>query len=208
MDGKLIALAAGPPDQASPGPRPRAAELDAAIVARAQRADEAACRLLVERHQGPVFAVISRVLGARSQRSSVPDLAQDTFLRVFRRLRDFDRTAPGRLSSWILTIATRVTLDHLKRRGLDLTEDQGDDDGDVAVPGPEQALQHRQTAAIVEQAVDQLPPGLRAVLLLRVVHELPYEDIARELSLEVGTVKSRLARARAQLWQALAGDQP
>jgi RNA polymerase sigma-70 factor, ECF subfamily len=198
MDRKLRLLEPPAPlAQASHDPRP---ELDAGTVARAQRGDDAACRALVERHQQPVFAVIARVVGPRGQLAVVPDLAQETFLRVFRHLSGFAIAGPGRLSSWVLTIATRVALDHLKRRKLDLVP------AVEAVAEPEVEL--RQTAVVVERAIETMAPALRAVLLLRVVHELPYEDIARELGLELGTVKSRLARARALLWQALAGDEP
>jgi len=208
MERKLQLLPAGGPRATGPAGGSAAPELDPRVLARAQRGDEAACRALVERHQQPVFAVIARVLGPRGQLALVPDLAQETFLRVFRQLPGFVLDAPGRLSSWILTIATRVALDELKRRRLDLVAPSlADPLSGGAAPAAEAAEQH-EAAAVIERALEGLAPGLRAVLLLRVVHELPYEDIARQLGVEVGTVKSRLARARAALWQALAGDEP
>jgi RNA polymerase sigma-70 factor (ECF subfamily) len=199
-----------PPDTLTRGAQPgedRPAELDRETLALAQRGDEHACRALVTRYQDVVFANLSRVLGPRGQQNMVPDLAQDTFLRVFRELRWFSPEGPGRLSSWIVTIAVRLALDELKRRKLDVLAPD-----EVAARlrdrrTTDQGVQHSEAAATVERALDALGPGLRAVLLLRVVEELPYEDISRQLGIEIGTVKSRLARARATLWQALAaGD--
>jgi DNA-directed RNA polymerase specialized sigma24 family protein len=82
MERNLKLLPAGGPRATTPSAR--SPELDPRTIARAQRGDEAACRALVERHQEPVFAVIARVLGPRGQLGLVPDLAQETFLRVFR----------------------------------------------------------------------------------------------------------------------------
>lgn len=212
MEGKLTLLrpADAPADSAAGGAR--AAELDAATVARAQQGDEAACRALVRRHQQPVFAVIARVLGPRGQLALVPDLAQETFLRVFRQLGRFAPEREGRLSSWILTIAARVALDELKRRRpqVGLGRDAAEEVEARGVGGADatgEPLAEQEAKLQIERALAVMPPGQRAVLLLRVVNELSYEDIARQLDLEVGTVRSRLARARAALWQALSGDE-
>src|SRR5690349_21305814 len=101
---------AGGPD--APGRR-RPPELDELTLARAQRGDEASCRSMVGRYQGPVFAMLGRRLGSDGL---VEDLAQETFLRVFRALPGFRPAGRARLSSWILTIATRLALDELRRR--------------------------------------------------------------------------------------------
>src|SRR5262245_42484489 len=86
-----------------------AEELDQVTLARAQRGDEGACRTLVVTYQRPVFALLSRIL-----RRNVDDLAQETFLRVFRALPRFRPAGPARLSTWILTIATRLAIDELR----------------------------------------------------------------------------------------------
>jgi RNA polymerase sigma factor (sigma-70 family) len=182
---------------------PRRTELDAATLGRAQRGDEAACRELVGCYQDAVFATISRVLGPRGRLALVPDLAQETFLRVFRELAGFRPEAPGRPSSWILTIATRLALDELKRRNLELSPDAATAERVEDEVAASAAAEHHEAAAVLDRALGALPAGWRAVLLLRVVHELPYEEIAARLGLELGTVKSRLARARAALWEAL-----
>lgn len=176
------------------------AELDDLTLARAQRGDEAACRALVVRYQRPVFALLDRLIARVVGRPRVEDLAQETFLRVFRALPRFDLRGTARLSSWILTIATRLALDELRRRPL--PDAHLDDD----VPGPSRAdesAERRDLGAALSRAVAALSPEQRAVVLLREVHELEYEEIARALDVDVGTVKSRLHRARVALRAAL-----
>src|SRR5215213_1464126 len=95
-------------------------ELDEVTLARAQRGDRAAQAMLVERYQRPVFALLSRMVGR--ERALVEDLAQETFLRVLRSLAGFTVNGPARLSTWIVTIATRLALDHLRRRAPRMDE--------------------------------------------------------------------------------------
>src|SRR5215470_7423239 len=90
-------------------------ELDDLTLARAQRGEQAAFRELVLRYQQRVFALLWRMLGARAERGTVEDLAQDTFVNVHRGLGRFRPGGPARLGTWILTIATRVALNHLRR---------------------------------------------------------------------------------------------
>jgi RNA polymerase sigma-70 factor (ECF subfamily) len=186
--------------------RAGAPELDAVTLARAQRGEEKACRALVVRYQDLVFQVLARVLGQRPPRGlvGVADLAQETFLRVFRQLASFSPAGSARLSTWIFTIATRVAIDEVRRRNPEV----GVEDATLArLPAPartEADIESQAAVAAVERALDRLPPDWRAVLLLRIDQELEYQEIARVLDLELGTVRSRLARARAALWEALA----
>jgi RNA polymerase sigma-70 factor (ECF subfamily) len=182
-------------------PAPRRAELDDVTLARAQRGDESAWRALVERYQRPVLALLSRMLSPVARRDLVEDLAQETFLRAFRALASFDRAASGRLSSWLLTIAMRLALDELRRRrapqeALQPVHFQ------ATAAGPDRRL----LAASLTRAVEALSPDHRAVILLREVHGLDYEEIAAALAISVGTVRSRLSRARAELRTALSED--
>lgn len=177
---------------------PRSRELDDLTVRRAQRQDAAACRALVAHYQAPVFALLGRMLGS-GRRATVEDLAQDTFLAVFQRLPSFVPVGPARLSTWILTIASRRAIDELRRRrptpiaAVELTAD----------PRPD-AIDRRALAAAIDRAVDGLAPEFRAAFLLRELHGLDYGEIAAALDIEVGTVRSRLNRARLALRAALA----
>ncbi len=170
-------------------------ELDELTLARAQRGDDGALAVFIQQYERRVFALISRMVGAR--RDLVEDLAQDTFLRALAALPRFKPSPAARLSTWLLTIATRVTLDELRRvrhtKGapIELADD---------VPSPERAdtsMERNRLGRDLAQAVAALPDDQRATWLMRDVHELSYEDIAKALNIDLGTVKSRIARSRA-----------
>jgi RNA polymerase sigma-70 factor, ECF subfamily len=186
-----------------------AAELDELTLRRAQRGDEAGCRALVERYQRTVFALLHRMLGpGRADR--VEDVAQETFLHVFRSLAGFAPLGPARLSTWILTIASRRAVDELRRSGREdiASSPPGAlEEGDAVSPSrADEGARHAALAARVSAAVAALAPEYRAAFLLRVYHGLEYAEIARALECEMGTVKSRLNRARAELRRALRAD--
>lgn len=172
---------------------PRPEELDELTLRRAQRGEQRACRELVSAYERRVFALLGRMLG-RARAPLVEDLAQETFLRVFRALGAWTPDGPARLSTWILTIAARLALDELAKRRPEAAL------VDAAVPPEAEA---RALGRAIERAVLALPPDFRAVFLLREYHELDYDEIARALELDLGTVKSRLSRARAALRLAL-----
>jgi RNA polymerase sigma-70 factor, ECF subfamily len=177
-------------------------ELDELTVARAQRGDARAQRDLVVRYQRPVFALLSRMLFGRAGHPSVEDLAQDTFLRVFRALPGFDRHGSARLSTWILTIASNLAIDELRRRRVP-TEPLSPVDEPPAGASADADAERRRLAEVLRRAIDDLPPEYRAAFLLREYHEFEYTEIAGNLRIDLGTVKSRLSRARASLRRAL-----
>jgi RNA polymerase sigma-70 factor (ECF subfamily) len=180
-------------------PVPDPDELDDVTLARAIAGDRQASDALVERYQVRVFALLARMITGLG-RGVVEDLAQDTFLRVFRHLKKFRTDGPARLSTWILTIAARLAIDELRRRRptpvaeLDPAGASRADDN----------LSRRQIASAIELALADLSPELRAAFLLRELHGLEYAEIAESLGIEIGTVKSRLARARTALRERLA----
>jgi len=185
-------------------PNAPAAELDAATLRAAVAGDHAATRALVEIYQVRVFALVSRMLVGRG-RATVEDVAQETFLHVFRKLAAFADDGPARLSTWILTIAARRAIDELRRaRPMLVADIEPEDPG----RGPDERRARRDLVAAIERALAALTPPLRAAFLLREYHELDYADIARALEIDLGTVKSRLSRARAELRIQLAEVKP
>lgn len=170
-------------------------ELDEVTLARARRGERAAQEVLVLRYQSAVFSLLGR-MGV----PDVEDLSQETFLRVLRALPDFEPRGPARLSTWILTIATRLALDVLRRN-------QDADDHVAALPSPEPSpssrLASKTLGARIAAAVDALPPTYRAAFVLRGYHELSHAEIAQTLECDVNTIKSRLARARSALRSSL-----
>ena len=187
-------------------PQPKPAELDELTLARARRGDQAAARALFDHYHRQVHAFVWRMLSPRATHAIVEELTQDTFLRAFAALPRFASDGAARLSSWLLTIATRVALNEIrrKRRRPDATVDVDA----VAIPGgvrPDDVAHRRALGAIVARAIGELPGDFRAVLVLREYHDRSLDEIARALELPVGTVQSRLARARAALREALEG---
>ena len=178
---------------------PTSAELDDLTLARARRGNREAFRELVERHEVQVFALLGRMLLGRG--ALVEDLAQETFLRVFTALHRFDPAGPARLGTWILTIATRLALDELKRRAPVATQLPAELAADTRTDADAERLA---LGGAFARAVEALTPEQRAAFLLREHHGLEYGEIAEVLSIDLGTVKSRIARARSALRAALA----
>lgn len=180
-------------------PEPRAdrvREIPAAELRRAQAGDADALRVWVETYQDRVFAYVGRMLGRRDP-AMVEDVCQECFLRALRALPRFDPSGPARLSTWLLTIATRLCLDQLRRpiRSEPLVDEA------VVPPTAEDHV----LAARVEVAIADLSPDLRATLVLRAVAELSVAETSAVLGVDEGTVKSRLSRARARLRETLGG---
>ena len=167
--------------------------LDELTLRRAQRGDERAWRDLIARFQQPVHALIWRLLAGRA-RHRVEDLVQETFVRVLRALPRFDPAGPAKLSTWMLTIAARRALNELRRPEASAIGDEPE-----ATDRADAELDRRRLGAAIATGVAALPDGQRAVLVLREYHDLDYAEIADVLELDVGTVKSRLSRARAAL---------
>ena len=186
-----------------PSLTPRRPELDGSTLARAQAGDPAACTALVERYERPVFALLHRMGAGKMPAAAVEDLAQETFLRVFRALGRFDPSGPARLSTWILSIATRLSLD-AARRGPPAAEPiEAHVDTLVTPPDAEETLERRRLGEALRDAAAVLSPEQRATVLLSYAHGLDQAEIASALGVPLGTVKSRLSRARAAMVRAL-----
>jgi RNA polymerase sigma-70 factor (ECF subfamily) len=186
-------------------PAPEGAVDSPEFVARLRAGDRAAFEALVVAHQHRVYGVALRMLGDATE---AQDAAQDVFLRAHRALGAFRGEA--RLSTWLYAITARVCLSRLaggrrprERRG-DGELGQLPDGG----PGPEQVLELGELAEALHRAIAELPAERRLVVLLRDVEGLPYEAIAEALALPVGTVRSRLHRARLDLKAKLEGFFP
>jgi len=197
--------------------RERAAvDPDLAAVARAQDGDEAAFEMLVGRHEREVFNLAWRMLG---NREDALDATQDTFLRVFRSLAAFRGDA--RFRTWLTGIAINVCRNRLvsvevraRRAAVPLVADDPSGGGPVELPiadpapGPEAAAHGAELRRALERALATLSPEHREILLLHEMQGLPYEELTAVLGCRLGTVKSRLARARTALRALLEGVWP
>jgi len=182
---------------------------EAALIARARRGDNDAFDDLVRLHLPRVWAVVWRML---RQRQDTEDVVQEVFLAAFQGLPGYRGEA--RLSTWLHRIAVSRAINHLQRaeerasRARVQLDDVLDGLPIAAGPGasPLQALQAGELQRRLAECLEKLPGPFRAILALRDVDEAPYEGIAATLGIALGTVRSRLARARLALRQCVSGE--
>lgn len=134
--------------------------LDELAIRRAQRGDARAWRDLVERYQRPIHALIWRLVHGRAPHR-VPDLVQETFVRVLRGLGDFDLAGPASLSTWMLTIATRLALNELRR-----VQPEPLDHEVVGEARTDAATERARLAAAIAAGMAKLPDAQRAILVV------------------------------------------
>lgn len=178
-------------------------DLDEITLTRARRGDASGFAALVTRYQRPVHAVLSRILIGVASAAEVDELAQEVFLRVYRALPGFEPRGPGRLTKWILTIAGRLAIDELRRPRATITAIDASELASEA-PATDALTERRQLAGAVIRALEALNPELRATFVLREFHDFEYDELARALDVDLGTIKSRLSRARTALRALLA----
>ena len=178
------------------------------LVRRAREGDSAAFEALVTAYETKIYNLAFRYLGSRED---ALDASQEVFLRVFRFLGGFQEESG--FSTWLYRITVNAARDQvrvaMRHETLSLTTAEDEDDPDdtslIDIPVtsgdtvPESAIDRRETILAVRRAIEALPPDMRRIIVLRDLNDMSYQDIAELLHLEVGTVKSRLNRARNSL---------
>jgi RNA polymerase sigma-70 factor (ECF subfamily) len=182
-----------------------AGDQDPALVERARAGDIAAFEVLVRRYQGWVFTLAVRMLGDRAE---AEDMAQEIFLKAYRGLKRF--RGASRFSTWLYAIASHQCLNQLEARrrrpragnhsnhiqtGAPTAVDRLSDQAPLA----DALLERMDRARIVQAELANLTAEHRIILVLRDIQGLSYEEIAQTLQLELGTVRSRLHRARTEM---------
>ena len=172
---------------------------DSELVGRSQVGDLAAFNAIVERYQAQVVNVSARILG---DRASAEDVTQETFISAYRSIGKF---RGGSLRAWLLRIASNLRIDAIRssRRRPEQSLDAAlEDTGfEVASPGesPEQAVIRGELGAEIQRSIVSLPHDQRVVLVLVDVQGLSYDEAAEAVGASLGTVKSRLSRARVRV---------
>jgi RNA polymerase sigma-70 factor (ECF subfamily) len=191
--------------QASPGAtvRERLRSLDdSAVVGAFLDGEERAFDELVDRYQARLLNFVYRTIGDREK---AEDLIQEVFVRVYRHLHRFDRSK--KFSTWIYTIASNLAKNELRNRSRNplvlfqsIRKQWEDDDRPLqfedATSRPDDLYRKRHLRELVERSVEQLPEHHRQVFVLRELEGKSYEEIAEITACNLGTVKSRLNRAR------------
>ncbi|MBX3462215.1 MAG: sigma-70 family RNA polymerase sigma factor [Planctomycetes bacterium] len=175
---------------------------DPELIAAVLEGSEAAFAQLIGRYQDRVFRLLGRYCRDPVE---CEDLAQEVFLKVFRKLHTFQQNSA--FYTWVYRIAVNAATDHLSRashRRLRLVEDERVlDPGDGDEQDPAAPLQAAELAAVTRRIVDSLPEKFRTILVLREFEDLSYTEIAAVLQIQLGTVESRLFRARQRFKQEL-----
>ena len=183
---------------------------DAELVASARRGSQDAYRELVKRFERPVYSLVLRMV---QDPATAEDLAQEVFVKAFRRLDTYDER--WKLSSWLFKIAHNTTIDHLRRGGpetVSLEGEEGDDKrggglgavlADATAEDPAAAAERRDLARSLERAIGRLRPEYRQAVLMFYAHGASYQDICEVTGLPLGTVKTNLHRARKELAEAM-----
>lgn len=174
-------------------------QLDELLVARAQKGDRRAFDLLIRKYQYRIVQLVERMVGD----GDAPDVAQESFIKAWRALKGF--RGQSAFYTWLYRIAINTSKNHLvarKRRPTDQDIDVADAEqfghteqmSDVATP--EALLLSDEINQKVSQAIQTLPEDLRQAITLRELEGLSYEEIAEAMDCPIGTVRSRIFRAR------------
>jgi RNA polymerase sigma-70 factor (ECF subfamily) len=176
-------------------------ELDQELVERAQRGDKRAFELLVMKYQRKLARLLSRMVRDPAE---IEDITQESFIKAYRALPQF--RGESAFYTWLYRIAVNTAKNYLVARGrrapttteFNAEEAEGFDDAELLrdIATPEAELQTKQIAAAVNKAVDALPEELRTAITLREIEGLSYEEIAQMMDCPIGTVRSRIFRAR------------
>jgi RNA polymerase sigma-70 factor (ECF subfamily) len=176
-------------------------EVDQQLVERAQRGDKRAFELLVAKYQRKLARLLSRFIRDPGE---VEDVAQEAFIKAYRALPSF--RGDSAFYTWLYRIGINAAKNYLVamgRRAPTTTEHDAEDaenfdDGDQLrdINTPENLLMSKQVANVVNTAMEQLPEELRTAITLREIEGMSYEDIAEIMNCPIGTVRSRIFRAR------------
>jgi RNA polymerase sigma-70 factor, ECF subfamily len=185
---------------------------DRELATHAARGHEPAYRELLARYERPVFSLVYRMV---RDRTLAEDLSQEAFIRAFNAIDSYKTSY--KFSNWILKIANNHTIDYLRKRKLDTVSIDGSphartqeeiSQSQVVIESrdenPHEYVEHRELGNQIEQAIGDLRPEYRTVIVLRHVEGHAYDEIAEIMDLPLGTVKTYLHRARGELRESLA----
>ena len=183
---------------------------DAELVKQAQEGDKEAFRVLVQRYQRRILSV---VIGVLRDSEDAQEVVQETFIRAYRNLPGFK--GDSSLYTWLYRIAVNLSIDFQRRekKRTMVPFDEGLPHSDLEPAGispsggedPFALVRNRELVGKVFDAIEELTPNHRAVILLREVEGLSYEEISEVLGCSMGTVMSRLHYARKKFHESLAG---
>ena len=174
--------------------------VDKQLVERVRRGDKRAFDLLILKYQHKIISIVGRYLG---DRNDVQDVSQETFIKAYRAIPNF--RGESAFYTWLYRIAINTAKNHLVSKSrrppnIDIDIDDGEFQDNSAVlrdnESPQASLATKQMEEVIFRAIENLPSELRVAVTLREFEGLSYEEIARIMDCPVGTVRSRIFRAR------------
>jgi RNA polymerase sigma-70 factor (ECF subfamily) len=176
---------------------------DDELIVKAQEGDLRSFDLLVKRYQRKVYYLARRMVKGHD---AADDIAQETFINAYSAIRSFK--IGYSFYTWLYRICMNLSINYLKRQKFVIPESQLDGETsplEREAPGadPSNHLASKELEGKIEKAIDSLPPKFKAVLVLRIYEDLSYEEIAKTLKISMGTVMSRLFRAREKMQEML-----
>jgi RNA polymerase sigma-70 factor (ECF subfamily) len=176
-------------------------EIDRQLVVRAQSGDKQAYGLLVEKYQRKLARLLSRFIRDSAE---VEDVTQEAFIKAYRALPSF--RGDSAFYTWLYRIGINTAKNYLMARGrraptsteADAEEAEGFEEGEQLrdINTPESVLLSKEIAETVNSTIEQLPEELRTAIQMREIEGMSYEDIAKAMDCPIGTVRSRIFRAR------------
>jgi len=176
-------------------------EIDRQLVARAQRGDKRAFELLVEKYQRKLARLLSRFIRDPAE---VEDVTQEAFIKAYRALPAF--RGDSAFYTWLYRIGINTAKNYLMAMGrraptsteVEADEAEGFEEGEQLrdINTPESVLLSKEIAETVNSTIEQLPEELRTAIQMREIEGMSYEDIAKAMNCPIGTVRSRIFRAR------------
>lgn len=180
---------------------------DDGYVVRALKGDEGAYKDLMNKYDRPIYFHVRKMI---REKELVEDLVQEVFMKAFKNLPSYSNEYA--FSTWLYRIATNHTIDYLRKKKLQtlsINDPYKTKDGEFEIQLPDETYAtdkeviRKERKQIVQEAIEGLPEKYRAVIQLRHMEELTYDEISEQLDLPLGTVKAHIFRARELLYKAL-----
>jgi len=185
------------------GQAPFSQRSDDELIVKAQEGDLRSFDLLVKRYQKRVYFLAYRMVKGHD---AADDIAQETFINAYSAIKSFK--IGYSFYTWLYRICMNLSINYLKRQKFVISESQFEGgasplEREATGADPSDRLALKELEGKIEKAIDSLPPKFKAVLVLRLYEDLSYEEIAKTLKISMGTVMSRLFRARERMQEML-----
>jgi RNA polymerase sigma factor (sigma-70 family) len=180
-------------------------ENDLDLLKRCLAGENQAWESLLKVHSRKIYSLCYRFTGRTAE---AEDLTQEVFIKIFQTLKSYDQ-AQGTFTTWLTRVARNHLVDHYRRTKKDRSTSSLDDElGEVEAktstgPSPMARVESRERRELIQVGLNKLSPDLREAVILRDLHDLDYDEIARVLEVPQGTVKSRINRGRLELARVL-----